>query len=636
MKASTIVSGVLVAALGVGGVAWAAQSRPRALSYTTTVVTMGSITQTLNSTGVVRRPGQQSLTFDSPGLVTELSVKVGDQVRAGQRLAAVDTAPLQVSLLQAQAQLAQARAVLDADTAAQENGGSTAGAASGLVPGTTTTGSGAATGGAPITSAPSGTPTTPAYALALQASLGRLQATVATQQAACAPVYAVVGQLQELQGQLPTTFPTALPTALPTHHSPKPSPSTASASPAPTSPAPTSAEPTTAEPSTAEPSTAEPSMPEPSTAEPSPGPSGDASPADPSPSPSPSLSGGVPSGAPTSLPPAVAKVLSSLSVEQATKLAGQLGACTQAMVALAGAEQEAGQAILTASAGMQQATVAAQQQLVAAQEQMVQAAQAAAQQAAAQAMAQAQAQLAAQAQRAMGSQVTDATLAMDRARVLQAEQSVGRAERSLAAATLTSPADGVVGAVSLVAGESSAARSVTVVGPGLAEIPVEVPLSVRELVVAGQQAPVGLVGADPALQGQVASVSVLPTSASGSPTFTATVLVDDPSLLLNSGAKAQVTLPLRSVSDVVAIPVSAVTKTTDTTATVQVVDDEYAETAQAVQVTTGAVGGGRIEITSGLKPGQRVVLADRRLPVPGGLQQYQPATPTPTPTATRS
>ena len=167
MKASTIVSGVLVAALGVGGVAWAAQSRPRALSYTTTVVTMGSITQTLNSTGVVRRPGQQSLTFDSPGLVTELSVKVGDQVRAGQRLAAVDTAPLQVSLLQAQAQLAQARAVLDADTAAQENGGSTAGAASGLVPGTTTTGSGAATGGAPITSAPSGTPTTPAYALAL-------------------------------------------------------------------------------------------------------------------------------------------------------------------------------------------------------------------------------------------------------------------------------------------------------------------------------------------------------------------------------------------------------------------------------------------------------------------------------------
>ena len=29
--------------------------------------------------------------------------------------------------------------------------------------------------------------------------------------------------------------------------------------------------------------------------------------------------------------------------------------------------------------------------------------------------------------------------------------------------------------------------------------------------------------------------------------------------------------------------------------------------------------------------GQVVVLADRRLPVPGGLQQYQPGTPTATP-----
>lgn len=638
MKPRSIVAGALVAALGIGGVAWATQNRPRPLSYTTGLVAAGSITQELTSTGVVRRPGQQSLSFDTAGLITGLSVKVGDSVRAGQALATVDPAPLQVSLLQAQASLAQARAVLDADTVAKDNGGTTVALPSSLLP---AGGSGASSGlpsgaaglptGGSLPGMTGATPATPAYALALQASLTKLQTTVATQQAACAPVYAVIGQLQEVQAQLPTT----LPTSLPTHpgHSASPSPSadpsnppsaTPSASPSDApSPSQTPTDPVSPDPS---PSPSPTTSPSPSpTGEPDPSPSADASPGS-----ARGFSGPAPSAMPTVLPSAWA----SLSVEEAKKLAGQLSACTDSILALAGAEAEAGQAILTAAAGMQQATAAAQQQLAAAQQQMVAAAQAAAQQAAAEAMAQAQAQLAAQAQRALGGQVTDATLATDRARVLQAEQSVTRAERALAASTLTSPADGIVGAVSLVPGESSAGRSIVVVGPGLAEITVEVPLRVRDLVSAGQPVDVGLVGADPSLKGQVASVSVLPTSSSTNPTYTAVVAVDDPTLLLNTGAKAQVTLPLRSVTDVVTVPLSAVTKTTDTTGTVRVVADEYADTAETVQVTTGAWGGGRIEIRSGLQPGQRVVLADRRLPVPGGLQQYQPSTPTPTPTPT--
>ena len=61
---------------------------------------------------------------------------------------------------------------------------------------------------------------------------------------------------------------------------------------------------------------------------------------------------------------------------------------------------------------------------------------------------------------------------------------------------------------------------------------------------------------------------------------------------------------------------------TDTTATVEVVQNARDDAAETVEVVTGRIGGGRVEVVSGLADGQRVVLADRRLPVPGGLAQY--------------
>ena len=78
-------------------------------------------------------------------------------------------------------------------------------------------------------------------------------------------------------------------------------------------------------------------------------------------------------------------------------------------------------------------------------------------------------------------------------------------------------------------------------------------------------------------------------------------------------------MDLARATDVLTVPMSAVTKTSENAGTVQVIDDAYASTAETVTVATGRQGGGKIEITSGLTEGQRVVLADRRLPVPGGL-----------------
>ena len=182
----------------------------------------------------------------------------------------------------------------------------------------------------------------------------------------------------------------------------------------------------------------------------------------------------------------------------------------------------------------------------------------------------------------------------------------------------------------------SAGRSVTIVGEGQARVSVEVPLNVRGLVTAGAPASVGLVGTAPSLRGQVTSVSVLPTSASGNPSYTAVVTTDDPRSLLKAGSKAEVTLPLRTVENVVTVPMSALTKITDTVGSVQVVADATATTAETVQVTIGALGSGRVEIRSGLEPGRLVVLADRREPVPGGIAQYQTRSSTASPTATRT
>lgn len=304
------------------------------------------------------------------------------------------------------------------------------------------------------------------------------------------------------------------------------------------------------------------------------------------------------------------------------------------MVGLARAEAVAGQAIGQAAAAMAEANRQAATQLMAAQQELMKAATEAGQKAAEQAMAAAQAQLAAQAKRAFGQQVTDATVATDQARVESARQQVARAALAVEGATLTAPISGTVGAVSFEAGESSVGKSVIIVGEGAATVSVEVPLNIRPLVASGMTGSMGLVGTAPSLRAQVLAVSVLPSNTSGSPTYAADVVADDPTNLLYQGSRAEVTLQLRTASDVIAVPVSAITRVTDVSATVQVADNARAEGARTVTVLTGALGQGLIEISSGLEPGQLVVLADRREPVPGGLQQYRPpdetsATPTP-------
>ncbi|TBT87369.1 biotin/lipoyl-binding protein [Propioniciclava sinopodophylli] len=624
MKRTRVLVGVVVAAVVLALVAWAAWPRAAEAAYVTAPASRGGITQTISLVGPVERDGQAEVTYRSNGMVTAVHVRVGDQVAAGQQVVSIDSAPLRLAVLQAQAQVAQAEAQLDADLAAQRSGAPAIGTPStgnppaaatpGLLPGTPSPG-GPSPGSPPADAAP------PAYLTRMNTSLVSLQQAVQFQQQQCTPVFQALQQLRELQENLPTAIPTALPTALPT--------------------AVPTALPTrqpTAEP-TATPTPQ--ASPEP-TASASPEPTASASP-EPTTGPTASAS---PSATPTALPsiPPLDELTPELRQRLAELLgmAGQLEACSEAMVGLARAEGEAGTAIGEAVQGFAAQTQQAQVALSQARaelEQAMQAAQAqveaAARKAAEDAIRQAQAQLEAQMAATYGGVVTDATIASDRARLVQARQQLDSAQADLAAATQSTPIAGVVGAIDYAVGESSAGRSAVIVGDGGARVSVDVPLAVRGLVAPGVPARVGQLAAPATLNGQVTGVSVLPSTATGQ-SYRTEVVADDPDQTLRSGSWADVTLTLAQASDVLTVPASAVTKITDTTATVEVVDAPLDQTARTVTVVTGRTGGGRVEIVSGLAEGQIIVLSDTRLPVPGGIDQYQPmarsgggATPTP-------
>ncbi|HEX4744770.1 MAG TPA: biotin/lipoyl-binding protein [Candidatus Limnocylindria bacterium] len=85
-------------------------SSPAAAETRTAPVTRASVTQTVAVSGSVNAGGTIRLNFQTSGRVAEILVKVGDRVTAGQLLARLDTATLEVAVAQAQANLTSAQA----------------------------------------------------------------------------------------------------------------------------------------------------------------------------------------------------------------------------------------------------------------------------------------------------------------------------------------------------------------------------------------------------------------------------------------------------------------------------------------------------------------------------------------------
>jgi len=192
------------------------------------------------------------------------------------------------------------------------------------------------------------------------------------------------------------------------------------------------------------------------------------------------------------------------------------------------------------------------------------------------------------------------------------------ARQNLAATLLTSPLDGVVGAISIVAGKpvgsSSTSASITVIGAGAEQVSTTVGLADIDSVHAGELATVRVDGQSTPLTGRVSLVGILNSTSGSSTSYPVTIVLDQTSARLFDGSGAAVQLEVAKVSGVLTVPSSAV----HALGRIHTVEVLVNGKPTVQPVTLGAVGSDRTEVRSGLTAGQQVVLADLAEPLPTG------------------
>jgi HlyD family secretion protein len=83
---------------------------PAAATIRTSTADRGTVSSVVSGTGSLLPVGRMTVNFKSPGILTEVDVRVGDKVTTGQLLARIDSSAPQAALAQAQASLASAQA----------------------------------------------------------------------------------------------------------------------------------------------------------------------------------------------------------------------------------------------------------------------------------------------------------------------------------------------------------------------------------------------------------------------------------------------------------------------------------------------------------------------------------------------
>ncbi len=208
-----------------------------------------------------------------------------------------------------------------------------------------------------------------------------------------------------------------------------------------------------------------------------------------------------------------------------------------------------------------------------------------------------------------------AQLLQDQGQLAADQQTLTQAQQHLAAATLTAPIGGLVAQVSLTTGTTaSTSQGITIIGAGAATITGTVTLAEMPKLALGDTVRVNPVGSSATLTGTVTTIGVLPASTSGStPTYPITVTIASGAQGLPSGDVALMSIVTTSVSNALTLPESAVIGTGSGRATVTVLVSGKATT---VTVSTGAVGGGRVQVLSGLAADATVAIANLSEPLP--------------------
>jgi len=105
---------VLLLLMIAAGWFWWARGNQKAPPYLTVAASEGSIIEAVSASGKIEAINSIGLSFKNPGTIQAIDVKEGQSVKAGQRLALQDTTDLELSVRQAQANLDNALARLQA------------------------------------------------------------------------------------------------------------------------------------------------------------------------------------------------------------------------------------------------------------------------------------------------------------------------------------------------------------------------------------------------------------------------------------------------------------------------------------------------------------------------------------------
>ncbi len=181
------------------------------------------------------------------------------------------------------------------------------------------------------------------------------------------------------------------------------------------------------------------------------------------------------------------------------------------------------------------------------------------------------------------------------------------AAAQLAYSEIRSPINGYVTERPLYPGEMAAAGTPLLTVMDLSKIiaKAHMPQADAGLLKPGDEATLEVPGADVPVAGKVTLVS--PAVDQNSTTIEVWVEAANPKHLLKPGMTARVVVVAKEVADAVAVPASAVLTGADGATTVMLVSSDLKAATQKVEV--GIRQGNLVQITTGVKPGDRVVTA---------------------------
>ena len=218
--------------------------------------------------------------------------------------------------------------------------------------------------------------------------------------------------------------------------------------------------------------------------------------------------------------------------------------------------------------------------------------------------------------------VTPQQLASDQAALDVADAGLAAAQQDLADANLLSPIAGTVASVAITPGGAvsagssvgpSANASIVILGPGSFVVSANIAVANIAGVLVGQKAIITPDATTKSITGTVTSIGLVTSTSSASATYPVTVaMADGGGMQLLSGATADVNIITKGATEVTSVPSSAV----QTVGANHFITEYRNGSTSLVRVTLGTVGDILTQVTSGVKPGTTIVLADLNLPIP--------------------